>query len=132
MIGTGAVRSGIKALGEGNGRLSQEGLPNDPKLYPTEADINRAYHRFPTGEAWKAVTLARIEERGIDIIPAAAAVSAAPRLAAGQRRSAWHPHGHPLKPLERRIRCTMCRARLIHVTHEPYSVRHDQLGEPRV
>ena len=40
--------------------------PFNPKLYPTEADVDRAFHPLPKSDDWKAVTLARIA--GIRII----------------------------------------------------------------
>ena len=38
--------------------------PYDSRLYPTEADVDRAFHPLPKCDAWKAVTLAHIDERG--------------------------------------------------------------------
>jgi hypothetical protein len=85
----------------------------------------------PECDAWKAVTLAHIEERGIRIILGCCGC---------QRRTMVWPRAYaekhgiamdmPLKALERRIRCMTCNARLIHATPEPYSIRHDQLEEP--
>jgi hypothetical protein len=106
--------------------------PYDPKLYPTEADVDHAFHRLPNGDAWKAVTLAHIEERGIRIILGCCGCQ---RRAMVWPRAYAEKHGipmdMPLKALERRIRCTTCNARLIRATPELYSIRHDQLGELR-
>jgi hypothetical protein len=105
--------------------------PYDPKLYPTEADVDRAFLRLPNGDAWKPVTLAHIEEEcGIRILLGCCGCQ--------RRAMVWRAYAEqhgiamdmPLKALERRI-CTTCNARLIHDAPEAYSIRHDQLGGPR-
>ncbi len=107
-------------------------MPFDPELYKNEDEIDRAYHPMPRDDAWKRVTLEYIAERGVRL-----------RLGCcGCQRWAWawpkafaDQHGldmrTPLLTVERRIRCTTCKARIIKISPENYSIEHDVLGKPR-
>ena len=107
-------------------------MPYDPELYPTEEDIDRAFHPLPKDDAWRAVTLDYVMREGRRLVLGCCGC---------QRRAMVWPESYaqtfrlpmnlPLKLLERRIRCTKCGARIVHVTPETYSVAHDKLGKPR-
>jgi hypothetical protein len=106
--------------------------PYDPKQYPAEADIDRAYHQPPKDGAWKQVTIAHIIERDRRLILGCCGCQ--------REQKVWpqayaEKHGVPLETpllaLQRRIRCTTCKARIVHIMPEPYSVEHDRLGKPR-
>lgn len=107
-------------------------MPYDPELYPTEADIDRAYHPLPKDGAWRRVTLAHIEELGTRIHIGCCGCGREERV---WPRSYAEQHGipmdTPLKLVERRIRCSTCGARIVHAMPEPYSITHDRLGRSR-
>lgn len=95
--------------------------PYDPKLYPTEDDSDRAYHPIPKNDAWKQVTIQHVIDRGHRLVLGCCGCQRGETVwprAYAERHAV--PLDTPLLIPERRIRCTVCNGRIVHIMPEPY------------
>jgi hypothetical protein len=115
--GTGTATARKRHQGDWERQPSREACPCHPttqSLYPTEADIDRAYHPFPKDDAWKQVTLEYCAKEGRRLILGCCGCQREkmvwPRLYAEEHGI---PMNIPLLILARLIRYTTCGQRLI-------------------